>query len=133
MILPKILVCGGRDFNNKDYLYNTLDNICEERGWEYEPDKYGNFLPAVEIISGMANGADKLAYNWAIINWCRVREFPADWNKYGKSAGPIRNEEMLIKGKPDLVIAFPTSNSKGTWHMVKIAKEANIETIIKET
>jgi len=50
--------------------------------------------------------------------------FPADWGKYSKSAGYIRNKQMLAEGKPDLVVAFP--GGKGTANMVKLAKLANI-------
>lgn len=46
------------------------------------------------------------------------------------AAGGIRNKQMLNEGKPDLVIAFPTENSKGTWDMVRRAKRAGIETVV---
>src|SRR5688500_9769837 len=128
--LPRILVCGGRDFNNKELLYTTLDNICLERGWCTPPDKrdeYGNWLPEVHIISGMARGADTIAVDWAVVNFCNWSEYPADWARYGKSAGPIRNLQMLEEGKPDLVVAFP--GGRGTTNMVKLARDACFEVI----
>ena len=58
--------------------------------------------------------------------------FPADWKKYGRAAGPIRNKQMLNEGKPDLVLAFHTNieNSKGTKSMIQIAKKSEIKIIL---
>jgi len=53
--------------------------------------------------------------------------FPADWHQYGRSAGPIRNYKMLKEGQPDCVIAFLHENSRGTRHMIEIARKADIE------
>ncbi len=137
---PRILVCGGRNYGNmnvrKDTLeffirksqyrtvFYTLECLCLDRKWHTE-DEYR--MPIVEIISGMATGADSAAVDWAITNWLKVHEFPADWNKHGKAAGPIRNQQMLDEGKPDLVVAFPGGN--GTADMVRRAKKAGIEVI----
>lgn len=119
----RILVCGGRNFNDRDLLYNTLYDVVPY----HEPDEYGNTLPkGVTIISGMARGADMMAYDWAVVNWCEVAEYPANWDKHGKAAGPIRNQQMLDEGKPDLVIAFKGGN--GTIDMVRRSKKAGIET-----
>ena len=65
-----------------------------------------------EIISGMASGADTFAVEWAARFGFPLRAFPAEWDKHGRSAGPIRNQRMLDEGKPDLVVAFP--GGKGT-------------------
>jgi hypothetical protein len=112
----RLLVCGGRDFSDKDFVYETLDKIHEE-------------TPISAIIQGDAEGADKLASDWAdyesVSNW----KFPANWERYKKSAGPIRNAEMLKIAKPHKVLAFPGGN--GTNHMVKIAKAAGISVIDK--
>jgi len=51
--------------------------------------------------------------------------FPADWSRHGKSAGPIRNRQMLIEGRPDIVVAFP--GGKGTANMIKQAVEAGVK------
>lgn len=126
--IPTVLVCGGRDFNDKDQLFLILDDMCIRRGWTTEkPAKDSNWLPRVKIIAGAARGADRLAIDWAVINWCQFEEYPAQWNKYGKSAGYKRNQQMLDEGKPDLVVAF--EGGKGTAMMVKIAKKAGIEVI----
>ncbi len=114
----RILICGGRDFCDWDVLSEAL-----------EPYRYqGDFW-----IFGDAKGADCLAKAWVKTiyrdrfweNHCK--EYKADWATHGKAAGPIRNQQMLDEGKPDLVIAFP--GGKGTAHMVKIAKEAGVKVI----
>jgi len=73
---------------------------------------------------GMARGADMLAWQWAHDFGIPTCEFPADWDRHRRSAGTIRNEQMLREGKPDLVIAFP--GGRGTAHMVRIAKAAGV-------
>lgn len=106
----KILVCGGRDFLDEELFNRTMK--------EFENKN-------VTIIQGNSKGADALAYYWALKYALKEESYQADWNTHGKKAGPIRNKRMLEEGKPDLVIAFP--GGKGTAHMVKIAKEANVE------
>ena len=102
----KVLVCGGRDFANKI----TLDYILDMFNKETQIDT---------IIHGDARGADSLASLWAREHNIKEIPFPADWEKYGKAAGPIRNEQMLDYSKPDMVIAFPGGN--GTKHMIDLA------------
>lgn len=122
----KILVCGGRDYNNRSMVFKTLDKICYERDWITEKDEHGNYLPNVIIVNGAAKGADYWSTEWAVVNWTRLKEYPANWQLYGRAAGHIRNKEMLLEC-PDLVVAFP--GGKGTANMVKIAKKAGIEVI----
>lgn len=106
----KILVCGGRDFIDFKYLEATLDKICAR-------------FPTCTIIHGGARGADSFAGLWASLprNKGRIfcKAYPADWEKYGKSAGIKRNHIMLQEEKPNLVIAF--KGGKGTNHMVSIS------------
>lgn len=120
------LVCGGRDFDNYQFVSYTLDKLCIERSTCYNPDD--NWLPSdIKIIHGGARGADHCADQWAVVNWCQFQEFPAQWDKYGKRAGYLRNQQMLDEGKPDLVIAFP--GGRGTKMMVDIARKAGVEVI----
>lgn len=125
--MVNILVCGGRDFTDYNLLSKTLNFIYQERGW-YHDEEY--LTPDVRIISGAAEGADTLAIDWAVVNWCLFKEYPADWSKYKKKAGPIRNQQMLDEETIQLVVAFPTDKSVGTWDMVRRAKKAGIEVII---
>ncbi|MGB3417884.1 MAG: DUF2493 domain-containing protein [Mesorhizobium sp.] len=116
----RVLVCGGRDFNDRQKLHNALDAIVPRT----EPDEYGNSLPDnVTIIHGGARGADQLADDYGVLNWCGIEIFRADWG-LGKAAGPIRNQRMINEGKPDIVVAFP--GGKGTADMVRRAKTAGI-------
>jgi len=103
----RVLVCGGRDYKDVMKMAGVLYDIY-----------------ITLIIEGGADGADTLARKWAERNEIPHLEFPAQWKKLGPKAGPIRNQQMLDEGKPDMVIAFP--GGKGTAHMVKIAQEANI-------
>src|SRR5574341_450857 len=90
----KILVCGGRNYNNYDHVSNTLNMIvCK------------HIIYDVIIIQGGAEGADFLAKQYAIVNCIKLKEYPANWNLYGRSAGFIRNEQMLLEC-PNLVVAF---------------------------
>ena len=113
-----VLVCGGRDYQNVEQLYKVLDWV--DGSWE-SVDSTG---PISTIISGHARGADQLAEKYANEKNIPLEVYPAEWDVYGKSAGVIRNQEMLDEGLPDLVVAF--SGGKGTAHMVKIAQKANV-------
>src|SRR5690606_23679369 len=77
------------------------------------------------IIHGAASGADTLAELWAEKMALGRHRFPAQWDKYGKAAGPIRNQAMIDKGKPQFVIAFP--GGRGTADMIRRAREAGID------
>lgn len=122
----RVLVCGGRDYADRDKVYKTLYDICDEFLLWSPEDEHGNKLPGpITIINGAAKGADNIATDWAVVNRTGLKEYPADWDKHGKAAGYIRNKQMLDEGKPDLVIAFP--GGVGTANMVKLAREAGIE------
>jgi len=73
----------------------------------------------------MAQGADMFAHNWAEVVGIPIEEYPANWKEFGKSAGAIRNQQMLKEGKPNLVIAFP--GGRGTEHMIEISKKAKVK------
>lgn len=121
----RILVCGGRDYKDWDTFNRCMDAVCDRYDLWSPPDEYGNKLPGpITIIHGGASGADSLADQWAVVNWVRFLEFPADWQKHGRAAGPIRNQQMLDEGKPDLVIAFP--GGSGTADMVRRARQQDI-------
>jgi hypothetical protein len=123
----RVLVCGGRDYNDRKYFISFLDKLCEERGWKTPEDEYGNWLPAITIIHGGARGADSMADDYAIVNWTGLKVYPAQWAKYGKKAGYIRNQKMLDEGKPNVVVAFP--GGKGTQMMKDLARKAGVEVI----
>lgn len=117
----KVLVCGSRN-------YTDFRTICREL------DKLHATNPIALVIEGGAKGADTIARNWGGFHRVPVKTFPADWEKHGRAAGPIRNKQMLDEGKPDLVVAFPKDGklnaTKGTANMVKQARERGIEVIV---
>ena len=106
----RVLVCGGRDFQDKARVFATLDGLD----------------PAL-VIHGGARGADALAGEWAESRGVECQVYPADWRRHGRAAGPIRNREMLEQSKPDLVVAFP--GGVGTAHMARIARAAGYRVI----
>ena len=103
----KVLVCGGRTWNDRGSVSRVL-----------------SLLRPTEVIHGAASGADQLARDWALHNQVLIRQFPADWAKHGKAAGPMRNQRMLDESKPDVVVAFP--GGRGTADMVRRAKAAGV-------
>jgi hypothetical protein len=112
-----ILVCGGRHFHDQKKMFDVLTKLANYS----EDNPLGD---PIVIIHGGAQGADSLAGIWAAIHHKTVRVFRADWEKYGKQAGPIRNKEMLEKNHVDLVVAFP--GGKGTGDMKWRAREKGI-------
>jgi len=117
----KVLICGGRDFTDFEYASNIVrDHLAT---MYFNPSEKED----VVFISGMAKGADQIPFELGDLDeWGGVEKYPADWDKYGKKAGPIRNQQMLDEGKPDLVLAFPTEKSRGTYDMIRRAEKAGI-------
>lgn len=122
----KVLICGSRYFNRYDVMGRVMEPIFKHY---YDTSKGTS---DIVVISGRARGADLMGEEWAEEFNLPVEQYPADWNKYGKSAGYIRNKQMLEEGKPDLVVAFPIGESRGTRNMISLAEKANIKTIIVE-
>lgn len=81
------------------------------------------------VVHGTARGADEIAGRIAKTLGLKVEEHPAEWTRYGRRAGFIRNRAMATAGA-DLCIAFWTNGSTGTGHMLRIAREAGIPTEI---
>lgn len=112
-----LLVSGGRDFNNYQLLKDKLDYYLSQKNKE-----------DVVLLSGHARGADTLAEYYANEKRIKVEIFPANWDEYGKSAGFIRNAEMI--NKADALIAFWDGKSKGTKHAIDLARKKNIRVVI---
>ena len=117
----RIIIAGGRDFND----YEKLDWECSQI--LFPPDEND----PIEIVSGCARGADQLGQNFAKCLSIPIKFFPANWDLYGKSAGYRRNIEMGEYVKDNgMLVAFWDGKSKGTKHMIDIAKERNIKTFV---
>lgn len=108
----RVLVCGGRD-------YADWEKVQEVLGGLHAAYRIGH------VLHGAATGADSLADRWARRQLIAQTRFSADWDTHGKAAGPIRNQQMLDEGQPDLVIAFP--GGRGTADMVRRAKAKGVE------
>jgi hypothetical protein len=108
----RILICGARDFDEPKAIEALIDALP---------------LDTV-IIHGCADGADSMAGAFAKRRGMKVLEFPARWDIHGRAAGPIRNKEMLVDGKPDKVYAFYRNKiaSRGTRNMVMQAMKAGV-------
>lgn len=107
-----VIICGGRDYQITEEGYAFLDR--QHRYYQLD-----------EVVSGGASGADKCGEEWAKRNGIPVRRFNAQWGKYGKIAGPRRNEEMASHA--DMCIAFP--GGAGTENMKAFARLYGLEVI----
>jgi len=107
----RVIVAGSRGFNDYQLLENELDRLLAHK-------------PEIVIISGTARGADQLGERYAEERGYPVEKYPADWDKYGKSAGYKRNQVMADNA--DALVAFWDGNSRGTQHMVNIARDAEL-------
>ncbi len=107
----RVLICGDRNWTNHESIQRLIYWIHPET-----------------IIEGHAPGADIMAFHLADDLSIEVLSFPAQWKKYGKAAGVIRNQQMLNGGHPDLVVAFHSDiiNSADTADMLCRAEDNNI-------
>ena len=114
----RVLICGDRNW--KDYFF--IRKVLSAR-----------LKPTDLVIEGGARGADTLARTAALSLKIEVMEFPAEWAKYGKAAGPIRNKKMLDVGRPDQVWAFHDNiqGSRGTKNMITLAHQAGCERLYR--
>jgi hypothetical protein len=108
----KVIIAGGRNFND----YSSLKEFC---------DKILINQTDIEIVSGGARGADTLGERYAKERKYDVKIFLANWDKYGRSAGAIRNN--LMSDYADGLIAFWDGESKGTKHMIESATKKNLK------
>lgn len=110
--MTKIIIAGSRTFNDYELVRKTMSAL------------FDNISPSqMEIISGHCpSGADRLGEMFAERNGIRLTLFPADWNKYGKTAGPIRNKQMAEYVSSDgYLVAFWDGKSRGTKNMIEEA------------
>ena len=110
----RVIIAGGRDFNDYRLLKSRCDNLLSLRIKEHN----------IIIISGTAEGADRLGERYAIERGYAIEKYPAEWKKHGLAAGPIRNEQM--SNVADALIAFWDGESRGTKDMIKKARKKNL-------
>lgn len=110
----RVLVCGGRDYADRSYVWGALSAVAALHG-------------VACVIHGAQRGADSLGGEWARYRGVEEIAEPADWKGYGKMAGPRRNAKMLRDHAPDLVLAFP--GGRGTADMVAKAMGADVRVV----
>jgi len=103
----RVIIAGGRDFND----YVAVENAIRCSGFEI-----------TEVVSGGARGADQLGERYAMARGINLVRFPADWERHGKRAGPLRNNQMAEYA--DALIAMP--GSTGTRHMIAAARRRGL-------
>ena len=108
----KLLICGSRNWTNQSTIEKFLTKFKENH-------------PDVEVIHGDCRGADKTGAYIAKKLGMNVTAFPADWEKHGRVAGPIRNQQMIDE-KPDYVVAFRGHTSNGTKNLINLARRNHI-------
>jgi len=111
----KLLVFGGRDFNDREAVFKALDKVDKKR-------------TVYLIVEGGATGADSLAREWAAERGACWLTFPVskkDWEKHGPAAGPMRNAEMLMLSAPDGAVQFP--GGAGTADMRRRCDKAGVK------
>jgi hypothetical protein len=112
---PRILICGDRNWIDRDAIESVIKPLSKD----------------TIIIHGACRGADQIAGELAKKYGLEVIEYPAEWDKYGRAAGPIRNKQMLDDENPSLVLAFHRNLalSKGTLNMITQAEMRAIPVI----
>ena len=113
----KLIICGGRHFDDYEALERVVDKVISELNSSEES----------EIVSGHCQGTDLLGELYAEKHGLKCTVFPANWKKFGKAAGPIRNSEMIkyiSDSENPAVIALVGPNAKGTMDTVNKAIKA---------
>jgi len=105
----KTIIAGSRSIGSYAWIAEKVDNV--------------DFTISV-VFCGLAYGVDLLGERYAKLRGIPVEYFPADWDKYGRKAGYLRNIEMADKA--DALIAFWDGKSKGTRGMINLAKERRL-------
>lgn len=107
----RVVVTGGRDFTDEDFIWKSLSHVHLK-------------TPITLLIQGHARGVDLICRAWAVHHQVPTQDCPADWDRLGKRAGFVRNQEMIDLHAPELGIVFP--GGKGTADMVKRIRAASI-------
>ena len=113
-----LIIAGGREFSDYDLLVRACNYYLRNARKSHK----------ITVVCGGARGADALGKRYADDNNMPVLMMHADWNTYGKSAGYKRNAQMARKG--DYLIAFWDGESKGTSHMIDLAKEQSLKVAV---
>lgn len=113
----RVIIAGGRDFDDYEKLAAAMDFYL------------GHIEDEIVVVCGLCGGADQLGHRYATERGYRISYHPANWEYYGKAAGPIRNEEMAKNA--DALVAFWDGESRGTKNMIELARKYNLLVRIK--
>lgn len=125
----RVIICGDRSWYDYAFIFRWVEQLLlNHQEIHHVLKDYPDGFPPLVIIEGEARGVDMMARVAAEYLGIEVQRFPADWKKYGRKAGPIRNQAMIDEGKPDFIMAFHDNfkNSHGTKNMIEKAKKAGI-------
>lgn len=116
----RVIIAGTRDFNDYDLLRDHCDYILSNKAENGEE---------IAIVSGGASGADALGERYAKERGYKILRYPAQWEKYGRRAGPMRNREMADNA--DALIAYWDGKSRGTKSMIREAEKRGLKISVK--
>lgn len=108
----RITIGGYRKYDNYDVFCKNVDAYISETGAD-----------EITILSGHCSGVDMMAERYAAEKGYCLEVYPAEWDRYGLAAGPMRNQVMVVNS--DMVIAFWNGTSKGTRNLIDTAKKLN--------
>jgi len=107
--MNKVAVVGSRNFADMEFVKSVVTQICVD-------------YPDITVVSGGARGVDTLAQQIAEAQGCKTQIFPADWEQYGKSAGVLRNNQIVAHA--DFVLIFWDGESVGTEHTLTLTRKS---------
>lgn len=113
----RVIIAGGRLFDDYIYLKESMDYLLQ------------NINDEIIVVCGKARGADTLGEKYAKERGYVINYFPADWDRHGKAAGYIRNEEMAKNA--DALVAFWDGKSRGTKNMIELANQYGLRVRVK--
>lgn len=109
----RVIIAGSRNITS----YIFLKNVINYLDWKIDV-----------VLCGMAKGVDQLGHTYALSNNIPIEKYPADWRRFGMSAGMIRNREMA--NKADALIALWNGYSRGTKNMIEEAHSRNLKVFV---
>lgn len=114
----KTIIAGSRT----ETRFNSIFQAIVKSAW---------CLKITEVISGCADGVDQMGEEWARCYGVPIRQFPADWKRYGKAAGRQRNLQMAVYAQA--LIAIWDGKSPGTRHMIATAERMGLKVFVYRT
>ena len=115
----RVIIAGTRTFDDYGMLCNHADYMLQDK----------QRTRRIVIVSGAAKGADALGEQYARDRGYKIQRYPADWNRYGRAAGPLRNEKMAQNA--DALLAYWDGKGPGTQGMIALAEQYGLKIRVK--